>query len=363
MARQATTHPDENEDTITSITSTSPSTTITDCFTDFSFCLATSLAIAKRLTWEQTPWTYAPLPLSSRQQIADLITLHTRFAITPDTVSHALLLGTTYRGATAATYPQHISPSLLVVFPHLRADADAGHDAEPARNAAFLQVWHDEIVRPAFNTAWEESGLVSVWRKPLEGFAGQRFQVTHTGARVGHERMGREAGGILKMLGSGWMRRVYEEWPFWSGDSPSVGGGGGEGEGEKRCEVYDSAWTSITGMLRDHPSLREFQDPILVAVHTAHAHLNAQSGVQAIYDVVGRDWDQTIDAKYVVKGTFRVEVRTVVGDKSRMLMEIEKDRERTRRELGGVKWKRMASGEAQGERRAKRARKLETVKE
>jgi hypothetical protein len=245
---------------------------------------------------------------------------------------------------------------LLVVFPHLRHDA--------SRNPTFLKIWHDEIVRPAFNMAWADSGLVSVWRKPLEGFPGQRIKVPHTGERFGHEKMARESTGILKLLENGRERRVFEEWPSWVDANSSGSGGIGEGiHTTKRRKIYTSAWKSITGMLHDHPQLAEFQDPILVAVHTARADVNVQSNVETIHGLVGRDWDQTVDSKFVVPGTFKVEIRSVVGDDAQMRNELEKGRGRTRKEMMGVQWKRVAEDQGDAGKKAKRARKLETVDE
>ena len=345
------------EHEIPSIVDTSSSVTATNCYSNFSFCLATSLSVAKCLTWEQTPWAHPKLPAPECQQIAEMVSLHTKLDVSFEAVRNAIIIGSTYRpGTNADDGINQAAPQLFVVFPHLQRDV--------SQDSKFLKLWHDEIAKPAFDTAWEESGMVNAWRKDQGGFHGQRINIPHTGPRSGHERTARTSSGIIELLQNKKLRRVYEPFPAWVDRNDARGGEGSLSD--TRAKVFDEAWKSMTGMLKDHADLKEFQNPVLVAVYRGHGEMSTEAENDELYRAVGAAWDKTVDSRYVVPGTFRMELRTVIGDNGLMekaLAEDEEEKEaRAMQEYQGnvVDFKRMAADmeePEQGTPQRKRARR------
>lgn len=267
---------------IPSITSLASDPTTQTLRTSLSFCLPTSLAFAKRLTWEQTPWNPHSVLISptDAQTICSALDAHTTTAINPSAVQNALLFG--------STYPPHppvaafgCYPTLFVVFPHAHS--------LPAHDEAFLRVWHDGIVKPAFDRAWSDSRLCASYKEafPVSGFL--------RGRRNGAKRVVRAA------------------WPEWHDEW----GAGSEGcFSAQRARVYNDAWDAIKGMLRDYPGMEEYREPLLLAVSRVNIHLQGMAGPEVVNTVVGREWDRFVDSRFLIKGSFRVVTEGVVGGKA-----------------------------------------------
>jgi hypothetical protein len=130
------------------------------CSMQLSFCLPTSLAFAKRLTWEQTPWIPTslygefsnPISKADADTISRHLGSHLGKNVKPEAIQNALLLGSTF--PTGEEFPNGDKigetylgtfPYIFVIFPHARGPAS--HDE------TFLKVWHDAIVKPAFDRA------------------------------------------------------------------------------------------------------------------------------------------------------------------------------------------------------------------
>lgn len=220
--------------------------------------------------------------------------------LTPEVIGKALLLGTalppnaTLTDAALASYPH-----VYVLFPHADADFDV------ASNPFFINIWHDQIVKPAFDCAWRDSGLV-----PSKGVgAGGLTRILGpTGTRTARRAL--PAVGFLQRLRNGTEGAVRADWPMWVGDKAS----GEEGEfADIRVKTYGEAWEAIQGILKDHPDLPGFHDPVLLAVSHQHVHLNNGADVQEHYDVVGAEWDKHADARFINSRSFRVVYEQVVG--------------------------------------------------
>lgn len=297
------------------------------CYTELSFAVATSIAVAKRLTWEQTPWLLSSLNHHDTRHITHYLSAFEGREFSPEVIRNALFFGETYRDVQ---YNEYIGPGpqLFVIFPHVKRDI--------TRDASFLAVWHDEIVLPAFNTAWKDSGLVEV---SIGSF---------------HAKQARSSTGFLAHLKAGSRRMVRDFWPAWC-DKP---GRGVEGKfSNTRARVFDEAWKSITGMLKGHPGMQEFQDPMLIVVHRGRSDVGCNLSRQEIYQSVGRDWDMNIDARYVMPGSFKVVVENVLWTARRVQKDVDREEVEMAKDMMGVDFKRRAENELEaGGRREKRAR-------
>lgn len=179
------------------------------CYTELSFCLPTSLAFAKRSSWEQTPW----IPISTSHRTtnpisndeAHLITIylasHLGSSITPEAVQNALLFGTMCPSPVSAqslgTYPH-----IFIVFPHA--------PSRPALDEKFLKIWHDQIVKPAFDRAWKDSGLTSIHGAEQDGLS---RVLPPQGTSTARDAL--PAHGFLKHLRNGTPASVRDFWPAW----------------------------------------------------------------------------------------------------------------------------------------------------
>jgi hypothetical protein len=293
-----------------------------NCYTELSFCLPTSLAFFKRLSWEQTPWVPCthnfsssnPLTASDAHLIHTYLPPHLSETITPPALQNALLFGTTfpYNNSTSdeelGTYPH-----VFVVFPHATQ-----HD-KVVGDEAFLRIWHDDIVKPAFDRAWKDSGLVAILGAEKDG---QTKILPPTGTRT--HRDTRPASGFLarrrNKLNNGKMVRDW--WPVWPSD---YWGLGSEGKYTGvRSRMFSAAWEAICGMLRDHPQLPEYQEPVLLAVSRNRVYLSPHLSSRSKYQCVADEWDKLVDSRFVEPGSFKVVFQTVVGTVTEGVKQLER---------------------------------------
>jgi hypothetical protein len=161
----------------------------------------------------------------------------------------------------------------------------------------MLAIWHDEIVKPAFDRAWEDSGL-----------------------KIAQTR-GVSVDMPVRILAAGSVTSVMDALPF-SGFKTrlanythlSIAGPAVSTSWPPHSPVLlAEAWQSITGMLNDHPDMQGWQDPVMLAVWEEDVVWNEETGMGRVYESVAREWERVIDARYVVQGSLRVIVETVVG--------------------------------------------------
>jgi hypothetical protein len=222
------------------------------CRTDLTFALPTSMAFFKRLTWEQCPWALPPIPIPK----ASIISSYTNIPV--DAIINAVPLGVSYNGLTNEQKANY--PHLYVVFPHLRRNIKLSRDPD------FTFDWHDRIVKPALDYAWQVSGLVRVHRFP----SSQRMLAS-----------GRWEGGTSTENTQPPYSR-FEKYLVQSNKSPSEASpqihatrpeyhddGSVEKEGrgsDDRARVLNGAWSEITRSLRLLYPEDEFKDFVLLAV-------------------------------------------------------------------------------------------------
>ncbi|KAF2475816.1 uncharacterized protein BDR25DRAFT_379381 [Lindgomyces ingoldianus] len=188
-------------------------------------------------------------------------------------------------------------PGLYIIFPYLKQSV--------TRNDKFLKIWHDDIVGPAFNRAWEDSGLVDLFR--------MQNHVKKTISGNNRQKMAHPAINLIHHLQNNKTNKLREQWPEFH--DPEVQNNEGKYTG-LRSNIFDEAWKSILGMVKDHPQLGgEFQDPFLLVVHEIHIDINQDMSVQDKYGSVGRNWDLSIDSRYIVPKSFKVIVETTLGGK------------------------------------------------
>ncbi|CAO2652805.1 Nn.00g022160.m01.CDS01 [Neocucurbitaria sp. VM-36] len=288
------------------------------CYTELSFCLPTSLAFAKRLTWEQTPWIGStvnqksanPINEADSHTIANYLSTHLSHTVTVEAVQNALLFGSTYTPSSSSfsssSQPSssHLSTTLhlFIIFPH-------AHGPPPSHAPSFLSPWHDQIVKPAFDRAWKDSALT-----PIHGAEpdGQTRILAPTGTHTAHDAL--SAKGFLERLRNGnptAASATRADWPAWTADNWGLGAEGRYSG--TRAKILDEAWEAIFGMLKGHPDLPEYQDPILLAVCRARIYVAEGLSAQGKVGCVTQEWDKVIDARFVKEGSFKVVFQSVVG--------------------------------------------------
>lgn len=287
------------------------------CFSELSFCLPTSLAFSNRLTWEQTPWATCTLHgrvtnyINERDAhiITEYLTTQCGLDVPNEAIQHALSFGVAYSPDT--NEPNGVYPQFFVVFPHLKRNI--------SRDPNFLEIWHDQIVKPAFDRAWKDSGLVKVCGSEKDHIG--RFLPsggTHTDCDA------HPAKGFLERLANGNPGFVNARWPEWP-DSP-VAGRASEGKhSNTRAKIFDEAWKSIIGMVDGHPDMNEFREPFLLAVYREQIHLNHESSLTNNFRLVADEWHKFVDSRFVVPGSFKVVLDTVIGSAPEMTMEVERE--------------------------------------
>lgn len=93
-------------------------------------------------------------------------------------------------------------------------------------------------------------------------------------------------------------------WPDWSPD-----------QAERRVEAMAEAWNAIKGMLKDHPLLPEFQDPILLAVSRDQLEFSRHVNPGEMVQDVAAEWDKYIDTQHMVRNTFNARLQmTLTSD-------------------------------------------------
>jgi hypothetical protein len=158
-----------------------PDATVLSLQTKLSFCLPTSLAFFHHLTWNQTPWTTRSLPTKSISPIcaSDAHTIAHHLDVSAESIQNALYFGGHPTG-----------PSLYVIFPHATTRVST--------NERFLTIWHDQVVKPAFDRAWRDSGLVDVHGADVDG---QTRILPPTGTRTNKDAL--PARGFMERLRHG----------------------------------------------------------------------------------------------------------------------------------------------------------------
>ncbi|KAF1980126.1 hypothetical protein BU23DRAFT_548321 [Bimuria novae-zelandiae CBS 107.79] len=257
--------------------------------TPLSFALPSSLAFFKRLTWELIPRTRPPIDAAVATAIAARFPPET---ITAAAISHAFCLGV---GFTDTSYgaKDHL-PHLYVVFPKLRRDV--------RDDIRFLSAWHDGLLKPAFDEAWIDSGLVDVWENTIGGTTWSTTKAAPAAATV-FDRF-YNATDI-------WMGRPqHKEWPKWNDpwvyshpQSPEKLSQGMEGGySDARARVLIEAWSSIQDMLKGWEG-QEMSEPILLAIWRKEFHADDET---SLVQVVGKEWDAFVDSRFVEPGKFVV---------------------------------------------------------
>jgi hypothetical protein len=282
------------------------------CSVELSFCLPTSLAFAKRLTWEQTPWIPSnlhgessnPISKTDADTISHYLGSHLGQRVKAEAIQNALLFGSTFplgetfsNGRTIGEAYLETFPYLFVIFPH--APGPASHDP------TFLKIWHDQIVKPAFDAAWKNSGLTRVYGADVSS---QTRILPPPGTRTLCDAL--PASGFLERFRNSNPSAIRDYWPSWSDDWHV----GGEGKHSgTRANIYHSAWEAMKGMLKDHPDLSSYQNPILIALCRSEIHVNPRMSTQDKCRTVAQEWDPLIDARFVKPGSFKIVFETVVG--------------------------------------------------
>jgi len=264
------------------------------CQTNLAFAIPSSLAFFKRLTWEQTPWTVPAIPASTAQTISS----YTRIPV--EAILNALPLGISYIGESNAE--KKCYPHLYVVFHRLRRNITL--------DPKFLEFWYDEVVKPAFDLAWEQSGLVEVYGMPRD------WQHSRTG-RWGEGTWTRcnadPASTFLQLLSDGRSKSIHATWPEFTDEWD----GGQEGQwSDIRAKILDEAWTAMKGMV-DLYSM-EMQDPLLLAVWEQGAICNDAAEMA---ERVGGMWDVYADSRFVNDKWFTVDLEPVVENLKGLMVE------------------------------------------
>jgi hypothetical protein len=276
------------------------------CQSELSFCLPTSLAFFKRLTWEQTPWilnklnnkSVNPIDEADAHRISTYLSQHGH-SVSPRDVQCALLFGGTTPNRDQIPEDIGTYPHLFVIFPHATM--------VPYLDPHFLKIWHDDIVKPAFDRAWKDSGLALVHGAPLDT---PTRVLPPPGVRTSRDAY--PASGFLERLRHGKAGAVRDYWPSWTDESWHLGF-----EGKytgARAAIYDEAWGAILGMLKDHPELLSYQDPVLLAVSRGQVHVNPRLSTSDKFRCVAQEWDGLVDSRFMKTGSFQVVFETVVGD-------------------------------------------------
>ncbi|KAL1800850.1 hypothetical protein ACET3X_001192 [Alternaria dauci] len=278
------------------------------CHSELSFCLPMSLAFAKRLTWEQTPWIPSKLNRQSVNPIgeADAYRIAQHLAshghkVTQKDIERALLFGTTYAPTPEGdnmSGEMGINPHLFVIFPHA--------SKVPCLDEQFLKIWHDQIVKPAFDRAWSDSGLTLVHGSSLDT---PTRLLPPVGVRT--QRDADPASGFLERLRNGKPGAVRDHWPVWRDSKWHLGV---EGKyTHTRTRIYHEAWSAIKGMLKDHPQMSSYQNPILLAVSRAQIHVNTRLSTNYKFKCIAQEWDRLVDSRFVKPASFQVVFETAVG--------------------------------------------------
>jgi hypothetical protein len=280
----------------TSLSALAASSKVTNTSTEFSFCLPTSLAFFRNLTWEQTPWIphlidgkpISPLNREDAKAIKNHLPGHLGQHVSISAIQNGLLLGSAYP-TSGVCGPLGTYPHVFVIFPHAKTHA--------ARNHHLLRTWHDEVVKPAFDRAWKDSSKATTYG--AEKSSKSRL-LQPNGVHTANDAADSEE--LLVLLHNHVQESVRVHWPTWSA-----------GESDRRAAIMDKAWDAMKGIVEDHPNLADFQDPILLAVGRGEYSFSAQVSSKEMYKDVALEWDKYVDARFVVPKSFDVLMQSVIG--------------------------------------------------
>ncbi|KAF1946870.1 hypothetical protein EJ02DRAFT_491923 [Clathrospora elynae] len=244
------------------------------CYTELSFCHPTSLAFAKPNRINE----------ADAHLIAHKLVSNFGQTVTPKAIQSALLFGSTYLSPeTDEELGKY--PYLFVVFPNLKAS--------PACNEIFLEIWHNDIVKPAFDGAATDSRIrilpPSKTRTPRDALS---------------------VSGFLEHLRNKNPTAVRDRWPVWIDDWHL----GTEGQHTGiRPAIYSEAWQGIKGILKEHLQLPSYQNPILLALCRGRVYVGTQMSSHVKFKSVTQEWDRFVDARSVTSRSFKVVLETVEG--------------------------------------------------
>jgi hypothetical protein len=105
---------------------------------------------------------------------------------------------------------------------------------------------------------------------------------------------------------------VRDYWPAWT-DEGNIGIGSEGKHSDTRANIYHAAWKAISGMVKDHPNLPSYQNPILLAMCRSQLYVNPRLSTADKYKAVAQEWDTLIDARFVKAGSFKIVLGTVIG--------------------------------------------------
>jgi cell division ATPase FtsA len=88
----------------------------------------------------------------------------------------------------------------------------------------------------------------------------------------------------------------------------------------------DEAWASMAGMVRGHPDLREFQDPVLLAVNWGTIYYAEGLSARKVHQHVSNEWAKWADGRLAVPGSLRVVLEVGVGVQKEVEEEVEEPR-------------------------------------
>lgn len=128
----------------------------------------------------------------------------------------------------------------------------------------FLKLWHDEIIKPAFDRAWQDSAQTRLTGAFKNAFV---HILPATGVRTAMDA--HPFSGFSSRLRKGAPGHVSAAWPA---DNP---------------KVLNDAWDAIQGMLKGHPDLEEYLDPMLMAVQRDEVWFGEQLGARGVYEGMG----------------------------------------------------------------------------
>lgn len=161
------------------------------------------------------------------------------------------------------------------------------------------------MVKPAFDEAWVQSGLVDVYKKTEDGTVWVTEKAGPTATEVYDRYYESEYPWLL--------RPQHRVWPVWSDawayreppaeDKGTLARGIEGGYSDKRARVFEEAWSSIQGMLRGDGYPGEMSDPVLLAVWEKEVEAEDAG---SLVRKVGREWDAYADSRYVKEGDFFV---------------------------------------------------------
>lgn len=72
----------------------------------------------------------------------------------------------------------------------------------------------------------------------------------------------------------------------------------------------------MLGMLKDHPDLAAFQDPVLLAIGRGRVYVDHELDATSKFKYVAQEWDRFVDVRFMAKGSFKIKFESMVGSQS-----------------------------------------------